>query len=105
MLVAIRKVNLSEDSMSVLQALRHEYADQFMVAFTNEISLLKTMKTFVEYIGKPSDIPAGSLLSSKAIFTIAYSPDGIFKKLKARLVASRYMFKNIIDPDTFTGRT
>ena len=68
-----------------------------------EISSLKTMKMFVEFLGKPADIPKGSLLSSKAIISIVYNPDGSFKKFKARLVARGDILKNIYDPDTFAG--
>jgi hypothetical protein len=38
------------------------------------------MKTFEEYPGTPENIPKGSLLSSKAIASIVYNPDGTFKK-------------------------
>ena len=57
MLVAKRTINLSVDPMPISQALRHQYADQFMAAFADEISSLKDMKTFVTYIGDPKDIP------------------------------------------------
>ena len=61
------------------------------------------MKTFVEFFGDPADIPKGSLLSSKAIFTIVFNPDGSFKKFKARLVARGDMLKNVYDADTYAG--
>ena len=64
--------------MFISHALRREYADQFMAAFADEIS--QNNETILEYIGKPSDIPKGSLLSSKSIFTIGHNPDGTFKK-------------------------
>ena len=60
------------------------------------------MQTFVEFLGKPADIPKGSHLSSKVIFSIVYNPDGSFKKFKARFVAI-YELKNIYAPDTFAG--
>ena len=101
MLIAKSKINITNDPMSIAEALRHEHADDFMIAFAEEISSLKTMKTFVEYIGKPSDIPKGSLLLFKAISTIAHNPDDTFKKFKARLVARGNMLKNILDSDTF----
>ena len=74
------QANITDSPMSVAQALRHEHADAFMAAFAEEIASLKTMQTFIEFIGKPSDIPKGSLLSSKTIFSIVYNPDGSFKK-------------------------
>ena len=82
--------------MSISQALKHKYADEFMGAFDEEISSVKTMKTFITYFGKPSDIPKGLLLSSKAIFSIIYNPDGTFKKFKARLEARGDMLKEYI---------
>ena len=103
MLLAKCTAKISDSPMSIAQALRHEQADAFMAAFAEEIASLKTMKTFIEFIGKPTDIPKGSLLSSKAIFSIVYNPDGTFKKIKARLVARGDMLKNILDPDTFAG--
>ena len=66
MLLAKRKANIFEDPISIAQALRHKYADQFMAAFAVEISSFKGMKTFITYLGHPSDIPKGSLLSSKS---------------------------------------
>ena len=103
MLMENRHANITDSPMSVAQALRHEHADAFMPEFAEEIAYLKTMQTFIEFIGKPSDIPKGSLLSSKAVFSIVYNPDGSFKKFKARLVARGDMLKNILDPDTFAG--
>ena len=64
MLTAKRRIIISDDPMAIAQALWHEYAEQFMTAFAEEISLLKAVKTFVEFIGRPSDILEGSLLSS-----------------------------------------
>ena len=68
-----------------------------MAAFVEEITSLNTMKTSVEFLGKPSDIPKGSLLSSNAIFSIIYNPDGSFKKFKARLVARGDMQCRIVN--------
>ena len=104
MLVAKRNASITDRPMSIAQALRQEHADVFMAAIAEEISSLKTMQTFVEFLGKPTDILKGSLLSSKAISSIIYNPDGIFKKFKARLVARGDMLKNILDPDTFAGK-
>ena len=103
MLLAKRDIALSDSPMSISQALRHRYADQFMEAFASEISSLKDMNTFIAFLGDPKDIPKGSLLSSKAIFNIVYNPAGSFKKFKARLVARGDMLKNIFDPDTYAG--
>ena len=64
-----------------------------MAAFADEISSLKEMKTLIAYLGYPTNTPNGSILSSKAIFTIVYNPDGTFKKFKARLVAKGDMLK------------
>ena len=103
MLKAKIDVNLSDSSMSIKQALRNKYASEFMTAFGEEINSLIDMKTFIEYLGNPSDIPKGSLLSAKAIFSIVFNPDGTFKKFKARLVARGDMLKNILDSDTYAG--
>ena len=89
--------------MSIVQALKHENAAFFMDAFAQEINSLNEMKTFIEYFGNPADIPKGSLLSSKAIFSMIYNADGTFKKFKARFVAHGDMLKNLFDPDTYAG--
>ena len=89
--------------MSIEQALQHPYAQEFMHAFGEELKSLKDMKTFKKYFGDVKDIPKGALLSSKAIFSIVFNPDGTFKKFKARLVARGDMLKNIFDPDTYAG--
>ena len=60
MLMAKRYANITDSPMSITQALKHEYADAFMAAFAEEIASLKTMQTFIEFIGKPSDIPRPS---------------------------------------------
>ena len=65
MLIAKRKANISDDPMSIAQVLRNEHINDFMTAFAEEVSSLKTTETFMEYIGKPSDIRKGFLLSSK----------------------------------------
>ena len=78
MLAAKRNTSITDNPMSIAQALRHEHADAFMTAFAEEILSLNPMQTFVEFLGKPSDIPKRSLLSSKAIFSIIYNPDGSF---------------------------
>ena len=89
--------------MSIKQALRHKYSNEFMQAFAEEINSLKDTSTFVEFLGNPPDIPKDYLLSSKAIFSIVFNPDGTFKKFKARLVARGDMLKNILDSDTYAG--
>jgi hypothetical protein len=89
--------------MSIKAALNHRYAKEFMDAFAEEVKSLKDMKTFEEFLGNPADIPKGSLLASKAIFSIVYNPDGTFKKFKARLVARGDQLKNIYDSDTYAG--
>ena len=86
MLKAKLDVNISDSPMSIKQALRHKYADQFMQTFSEEINYLKEMSTFIEFLGNPSDIPKGSLLSSKAIFSIVFNPDGTFKSLRRVLL-------------------
>jgi hypothetical protein len=50
-----------------------------------------------------ADIPKGSLLASKTIFSIVYNPDGTFKKVKTRSVACSDQLKNIYDTDTYAG--
>ena len=94
---------ISNSPMFIREALAHPYADHFMRAFAEEIASLRSMKTFTEFFGDPKSIPKGSLLSSKAIFTIVYNPDGTFKKFKARLVARGDQLKNLYDPDTYAG--
>jgi hypothetical protein len=103
MLRARKTISISDEPMSIEQALQHPYAVEFMQAFGDEIQSLKDMKTFRKYIGDPKEIPKGLLLSSKAIFSIVFNPDGTFKKFKARLVARGDMLKNIFDPDTYAG--
>jgi hypothetical protein len=103
MLKAKRKLPVSNSPMSIKQALAHPCATEFMEAFAAEVQSLKDMKTFVEYLGDPKDIEKGSLLSSKAIFSIVYNPDCTFKKYKARLVARGDMLRNLHDPDTYAG--
>ena len=49
------KANISDDPLSIAQALRRKYADQFMADFAEEISSLNTMQTFIEFIGKQKD--------------------------------------------------
>jgi hypothetical protein len=103
MLKAKSKYSVPNDPMSIKQALAHPCASEFMEAFAAEIQSLKDMNTFTEYLGDPKEIAKGSLLSSKAIFTMVYNPDGSFKKYKARLVARGDMLQNIYDPDTYAG--
>ena len=103
MLKAKLDFNIGDSPMSISQALKHKYSNEFMQAFSDEITSLKDMKTFTEYLGNSSDIPKGSLLSSKAIFSVVFNPDGSFKKFKARLVARGDMLKNIFDQDTYAG--
>ena len=102
-LTAKRAASISDMPMSISQALRHEYAEHFMAAFPDEINSLKDVKTFIEFFGKPSEIPKGSLLSSKAIFNIIFNPDGTFKKFKARLVARGDMLINNLSDDNYVG--
>jgi hypothetical protein len=103
MLKAKAKYSVPNDPMSIKQALAHPCAAQFMEAFAAEINSLKDMNTFTAFLGDPKDIAKGSLLSSKAIFSIVYNPDGTFKKYKARLVARGDMLHNLHDPDTYAG--
>ena len=46
MLIAKRNINISDNPMSIAQALKHEYAESFMAAFADEISSPQDMKTF-----------------------------------------------------------
>ena len=55
-----RNANITDNPMSIAQDLKHEHADAFMAAFAEEISSLNTMQTFVEFLGKPTNIPKGS---------------------------------------------
>jgi hypothetical protein len=103
MLKTKRKHDIADSPMSIKQALAHPCAEEFIQAFAAEVQSLKDMKTFTEFLGDPGDIAKGSLLSSKAIFSIVYNPDGTFKKYKARLVARGDMLKNLLNPDTYAG--
>jgi len=73
-----------------------------MAALDDELSSLKDMTTFKEFLGDPKSIPKGKLISSKIIFDIVYNPDGTFKKFKARLVARGDQFKSD-DPNNYAG--
>ena len=103
MTTARRKINISDEPMSIAQAIAHPYADQFMRAFADEIQSLEDMASWKAYFGDVKDIPKGLLLSSKVVFSIVYNPDGTFKKFKARLVARGDQLKTIFDPDTYAG--
>ena len=103
MITARRKINISDEPMSIAQAIAHPYADQFMRAFADEIQSLEDMASWKAYFGDVKDIPKGLLLSSKVVFSIVYNPDGTFKKFKARLVARGDQLKTIFDPDTYAG--
>ena len=103
MLKAKRDINISDEPMSIAQAIAHPYADHFMGAFADEIQSLDDMTTWKAFFGDVSDIPKGLLLSSKVVFSIVYNPDGTFKKFKARLVARGDQLKHPFDPDTYAG--
>ena len=77
MLKAKLATNINDHPMSIRQALRHTYANEFMAAFAEEISSLVDMKTFVAFLGDPKSIAKGSLLSSKAIFSIVYQMEAL----------------------------
>ena len=103
MLKVKREINISDEPMSIAQAIAHPYADHFMGAFADEIASLNDMSTWRKFFGDASDIPKGLLLSSKVVFSIVYNPDGTFKKFKARLVARGDQLKHPFDPDTYAG--
>ena len=58
-----------------------------MTALDEEVSSLWGMSTWNAFGDYPKLIPPGRLIGSKIVFDIVYSPDGTFKKFKARLVA------------------
>ena len=64
MLKAKRDINISDEPMSIAQAIAHPYTDHFMGAFADEILSLNDMSTWKAFFGDVSDIPKGLLLSS-----------------------------------------
>ena len=74
---------MGNSPMSISQALKHKYGNEFMQAFSDEITSLKDMKRLLNIF----DFLKGSVVSSKAIFSIVFNPDGSIKKFKARLFA------------------
>ena len=90
--------------MTYMQAMAHSEAPGLKMALLDELKSLSPSEhnTFVEFLGQEKDIPKGRLISSKAIFSIVYNPDGSFKKYKARLVARGDMLKSK-SKDTYSG--
>ena len=82
----------------------HSEAPGLKTALLDELKSLSPSEhnTWVEFLGREKDISKGRLISSKAIFSIVYNPDGSFKKYKARLVARGDMLKSK-SKDTYSG--
>ena len=90
--------------MEYAQAMAHPEAPGLKAALIDELKSLSPSEhnTLEEFIGTAKDIPKGRLISSKAIFSIVYNPDGTFKKYKTRLVARGDMLKSK-STDTYSG--
>ena len=90
--------------MEYAQAMTHPEAPGLKAALLDELKLLSHNEhnTWEEFLGEAKDIPKDRLISSKAIFSIVYNPDGTFKKYKARLVARGDMLKSK-SKDTYSG--
>ena len=90
--------------MEYAQAMAHPGAPGLKAALLDELKSLSPPEhnTWDEFLGTAKDIPKGRLISSKAIFSIVYNPDGTFKKYKARLVARGDMLKSK-STDTYSG--
>jgi hypothetical protein len=100
--VATRGV--TDKAMTYMQAMAHPEAPGLKAALIDELKSLSPSEhnTWVQFLGSEKDIPKGRLISSKAIFSIVYNPDGSFKKYKARLVARGDMLKSK-SKDTYSG--
>ena len=86
--VATRGV--SDKAMSFGQAMSHPEAQGLKAALFDELKSLSPS----QHKRNEKDIPKGRLISSKAISSIVYNPDGTFKKYKARLVVRGDLFKS-----------
>ena len=100
--VATRGV--TDKAMAFAQANAHPGASGLKAALLDELKSLSPSEhnTWKEFLGREKDTPKGLLISSKAIFSIVYNPDGSFKKYKARLVARGDMLKSK-STDTYSG--
>ena len=76
---AVATRGVSDKAMSFGQAMAHTEAQGLKTALIDELSPSQH-NTSVEIFGNEKDIPKGRLISSKAIFSIVYNPDGTFKK-------------------------
>ena len=85
---AVATRGVPDKAMTYVQAIAHPEAPGLKTALLDELKSLSPNEhnTWVEFLGREKDIPKGRLISSKAIFSIVYNPDGSFKKYKARLV-------------------
>ena len=93
-----RRTNKLDDPMSIAQAFRHAYIDQIMATFAEEISSLKTMKAFVEFTGRLSDIPKDYLLPFSLWFTTLMANS---RNLKQYLLQVKICEKSSLHPDTY----
>ena len=95
---------IDEKAMSRKQAEAHPQSVNLLRAWDEEVrgQDAEHMNTWKEFTGDPKTIPKGRLISSRAIFSIIYNPDGTFKKFKARLVARGDMLVSK-DKDNYAG--
>ncbi len=75
---------VTDKAMTYIQAMAHPEAPGLKSALLDELKSLSPSEhnTWVEFLGREKDIPKGRLISSKAIFSIVYIPDGSFKSIK-----------------------
>ena len=101
---AVATRGVTDRAMEYAQAMAHPEAIGLKAALLDELKSLSPSEhnTWEEFLGTTKDIPKGRLISSKAIFSIVYNPDGTFKKYKARLVARGDMLKSK-STDTYSG--
>ena len=81
---AVATRGVTDKAMTYIQAMAHPEAPGLKTALLDELKSLSPSEhnTWVEFLGREKDIPKGRLISSKAIFSIVYNPDGSFKKYK-----------------------
>ena len=101
---AVSTRGVSDKAMSFGQVMAHTEAQGLKAAPIDELKSLSPSQhnTWVEFSGNKKDVPKGRLISSKAIFSVVYNPDGTFKKCKARLVARVDMLQSK-SKDTYSG--
>ena len=79
---------VTDKAMEYAQAMAHPEAPGLKAALVDELKSLSPNEhnTWEAFLGKKKDIPKDRVISSKAIFSIVYNPDGTFKKYKLTLL-------------------